>query len=883
MSRVERVNGVLARIDDLERRIGLLQGELRELRAEMTGPPARPAPVAPAPPPPAPPPPPPAAERPRRPARPPRPPAPPRPNVELADLLGARALAWAGGVVTALGVVLFFVLAVNRGWIGPVERVSLGALASLLVFAAGVELRRRYGQLYATVAAVGAGIAGGYATLLAAAALYELVPDLAALAIAAGIAAVGTVVALAWRSETVAGIGLVGAALVPVSAVLNGGLTPLGTAFAGVVLAGAAVVAIRRRWDDLLVAATVSVVPQLVWLVLDEGEGAAPSVVLLATLFWLLLLATGVARHVSRGATRLDALSASLVVGSGVLAASSARVLLNGEIAGLSREGVAILAVGAVFSLLAAGFFRRDRELSALLGAVGLTVAAIALALLFAGGTLAVVWAAQAALLAWLAYRIRELRYGIGALAYLGLAVGHVLAIDAPPRRLFDAVSDPAEGAAIAAAVGLAGLVVAYFAPRWRRYQARGRLASVEAARKPIARGVLLAAVALLVHAASLALLELGVELDSALGEVAVTALWAVVGAVVFVVGRRGAYQGVGLLWFLLALMKLGVYDAELGDDYAGLAALLVAAALLGAGYLGRSWIALALIPAGALVAGAGALGIAESDRAEGLALLVVAAPFAALAAVAFSDRARATTLWASALGLGLAASAQIFEATALVGAWAIAAAALAALAAATHERRFQLASYVFAGLALSEALVRLAPPSDLLTANRTPADGLLALAFAVLGLLAVTRPTWTGGVRDALDRALAEAQNRWRPHAVWASVVLALYGCSLAIMGASQALGGDVTSAFQRGHTGVSTFWGLIGLAALYAGLTRASASLRLAGFALLGLSLAKIFLYDLSMLSSVTRALSFLAVGAVLLLAGFFYQRLSTAQQSS
>ena len=544
MSRVERVNGVLARIDDLERRIGLLQGELRELRAEMTGPPARPAPVAPAPPPPAPPPTPPAAERPRRPARPPRPPAPPRPNVELADLLGARALAWAGGVVTALGVVLFFVLAVNRGWIGPVERVSLGALASLLVFASGIELRRRYGQLYATVAAVGAGIAGGYATLLAAAALYELVPDLAALAIAAGIAAVGTVVALAWRSETVAGIGLVGAALVPVSAVLDGGLTPLGTAFAGVVLAGAAVVAIRRLWDDLLVAAVVSVVPQLVWLVLDEGEGAAPSVVLLATLFWLLLLATGVARHVSRGATRLDALSASLVVGSGVLAASSARVLLNGEIAGLSREGVAILAVAAVFSLLAAGFFRRDRELSALLGAVGLTVAAIALALLFAGGTLAVVWAAQAALLAWLAYRIRELRYGIGALAYLGLAVGHVLAIDAPPRRLFDAVSDPAEGAAIAAAVGLAGLVVAYFAPRWRRYQARGRLASVEAARKPIARGVLLAAVALLVHAASLALLELGVELDSALGEVAVTALWAVVGAVVFVVGRRGAYQG---------------------------------------------------------------------------------------------------------------------------------------------------------------------------------------------------------------------------------------------------------------------------------------------------------------------------------------------------
>jgi uncharacterized membrane protein len=136
--------------------------------------------------------------------------------------------------------------------------------------------------------------------------------------------------------------------------------------------------------------------------------------------------------------------------------------------------------------------------------------------------------------------------------------------------------------------------------------------------------------------------------------------------------------------------------------------------------------------------------------------------------------------------------------------------------------------------------------------------------------------------VRDALDRSLASAQRRWRTHAAWSAVVLAVYGVSLAIMGASQALGGDVTSAFQRGHTGVSAFWGLIGLAALYAGLTRARASLRLAGFALFGLSLAKIFLYDLSMLSSVTRALSFLAVGGVLLLAGFFYQRLSAAPSS-
>src|SRR5207247_515015 len=114
-------------------------------------------------------------------------------EVDWADLLGARALAIAGGLVTVLGIVFFFALAVNRGWVGPELRVGLGALASLLVFAGGFELRRRYEETYSALAAVGAGIAGAYATLLFAAARYDLVPDLVALVIAAGIAAVALV------------------------------------------------------------------------------------------------------------------------------------------------------------------------------------------------------------------------------------------------------------------------------------------------------------------------------------------------------------------------------------------------------------------------------------------------------------------------------------------------------------------------------------------------------------------------------------------------------------------------------------------------------------------------------------------------------------------
>src|SRR2546423_49499 len=65
-------------------------------------------------------------------------------TVSAADLLGAKALALTGGVVTLLGVVFFFVLAVNRGWIGPELRVACGGIASAIVFSAGLWLERCY-------------------------------------------------------------------------------------------------------------------------------------------------------------------------------------------------------------------------------------------------------------------------------------------------------------------------------------------------------------------------------------------------------------------------------------------------------------------------------------------------------------------------------------------------------------------------------------------------------------------------------------------------------------------------------------------------------------------------------------------------------------------
>ena len=78
-----------------------------------------------------------------------------------------------------------------------------------------------------------------------------------------------------------------------------------------------------------------------------------------------------------------------------------------------------------------------------------------------------------------------------------------------------------------------------------------------------------------------------------------------------------------------------------------------------------------------------------------------------------------------------------------------------------------------------------------------------------------------------------------------------------------------------QAGQVWLSAYWAVVGLGAIVFGLLRAARALRLAGLALLGLAVAKLFLYDLAELDELYRVLSFIAVGLLLLAGAFAYQR--------
>src|SRR5262245_58808456 len=667
------------RLNDFDRRLAVMQRELDELRRlarqeeQHATQPFRWEPATP-PPPPAP------TARPvptARPAPAPRPlPVRERREIDWNALFGAKALAWAGGAVTLLGIVFFFVLAVNRGWIGPVARVMLGALASGLLFSAGIYVKRRYEDLYhSALAAVGAGIAGSYVTLLAAKLLYGLVPDVAALLIAAGIAAAGVATALAWGSELIAVLGLVGATLAPAAIGLQSGeLSAAGTGFAAIVFAGTAIVSVRQRWSKLLVVGVAASLPQVAVL-LAQGVPTEWDVVAAATLSWLLYLASATTWQERLRTSALGSLTASLVILSGVLAGAIALAQFDGR-----GEGWAMLVAAGAYGGLASILFptRRHRDLSALVGAVALALVAVALAALLSRPTLASAWAAWAAVLAWLARAVGDTRSQLASLAYLAAALGHGLFVDAPLDQLYSASARPTSGAVAFVGAAVAAAVVAWFCRPWDDVEpSSGVFAPLEPIFEAFRRSqrgwrltVGWAGSLAALYAASLGVLGIAQWSSSGSvseafqwGHVGVIGLWGFVALAVLAAGHRLGHAELrtgGLVWLGAVFLETFYFATnDLSGDPRGYAYIVGGAALLTAALLDRlsaddevslfASAGFALASVGFSVAGLHQL--VEGHTAENLSFLALAGLYGLIAALLLQrDRDLSMFLWAPAL-----------------------------------------------------------------------------------------------------------------------------------------------------------------------------------------------------------------------------------------
>jgi uncharacterized membrane protein len=253
---------------------------------------------------------------------------------------------------------------------------------------------------------------------------------------------------------------------------------------------------------------------------------------------------------------------------------------------------------------------------------------------------------------------------------------------------------------------------------------------------------------------------------------------------------------------------------------------------------------------------------IEDRGSLQGVTAWVLALTVAHILLGAFGFRQRMSAEIAGllvAIGIGLSGItlALALDGPVLVVGWCAEAVILAWVAKRTGEARALVFSVAFLTLAAIHTVVDEAPPAALL-------DGVGDLGQALAATVAV-------GVAALLMGLLVERRDVSMPLRVAAAVSF-VYAASLGIVDVIQ---GDDVERSQTAQVILSAFWASVGLVAIVVGLVRDIREVRYGGLVLLGLGVAKLFLYDLSELDQLYRVLSFIAVGLLLLAGAYAYQR--------
>jgi len=772
------------------------------------------------------------------PLRAPSPPTRARPAVSLEDRLGTPVLAALGGGAVFIGIAFFVAVAIGRGWIGEVERMALAAIASLAMLVLGTWLYERRGRTQAALALTGTAIGSLYLTLIAATSLYDLVPTAPALALAFAVGAIATALAVRWQSQLVATLGIVGALLAPllIGAPVSGAVA----LFVLIALAAAAAVLVAERWDWLAIAAFAISAPQIAAFALGPAEPVG--IVLAAVALWGLGTAAALGFELRTAAATLRPSSALLVALSAVTAAAIGHLALRetGE-TGLADLWLAALAIAQLGVAIAARASpRASREIGLLSAGQAVVLGDLAFGLAVGGPALPIGWAAAALALTQLPRALvpsgrltpderTGLELSLGA--HLMLAIAHVLLFEAPPSTFSGGLADP-PGAALA----LGSLAVS------------AALCARFTAARPLPRDGFDA-----VAMAALAWLTAGV-----LDGVALAVAFALHGLALAEIARRSTSElaAAGACAFLVLAFVHGLaFDAPI-DELAG---------------------------------------AEQRDLLGGVTALSAACGSALASARLVPQAGLAQGLEAAAVA-GLAyLAAFVLDGALVVLAWAVLVGALTAVARARSDQLAPLGALALLLLGVGHALTVEAPPDSLLYGT----DGVLAAAVALIALAAAAGLLARGGPAATLrgdqptmlaagsdrDETTRDAERGARPLELALSVAAAamlVYLCSVSIISAFQpdstAIDANLVDLDRRqqGQLVLSAFWAAAGLAALVAGLVRDARALRLGGFALLGLALAKVVAYDLSTLDSIYRVLSLVGVGLLLLVGAFVYQRL-------
>ena len=772
-----------------------------------------------------------------------------RPPISLEERFGTQWVVWVGGLALALGGFFLVRYSIEQGWFGPAMRVALGALLALTLLAAGEWTRRNeihtgitgLPAAYIPGVLTAAGTAIAYADAYAAYALYGFIgPAIAFLLL--GAVALATLAAALLHGPALAGLGLVGAYLTPliVSTEVPSywGLY----LYLAVVTAAAFALARERLWRWLAITAVLF---SLAWVLpgIDEPSVLAPHIFHLITGFLLAaaFIVSGFLFGPDADPGRIDGISSGALV---------AYLLGAGLLVVASRHDAAAL---AAFSLLVAATVIIAWRAESV--AAALPAAAIFVAFVFAQ------WA--------IGFNVSEFVYGPGQVPeFEGYLYGMHLVLGAGFAVLFGAAGFLAQGRSERPLPPILWSASAVFAPIAILVALYYRIAEFD-------RSVPFATAALLLAALFAYATELLAKREPRPGSASAAAVFATGAVASLALSLSMAFEK-GWLTVALALMVPGI-----------------------------AW-------------------IVEKRPFPALRWLAAAMVMLVLARIAWDPRIVGADLGTRPIfnwllyGYGIPAASFWVAGNLLrrgkddVPARIVDAAAIlfTVLLVSFEIRHYltgdpyessgslnEIALFVVVGLALAIGLERMRLRSgSIVHSIGAIAIAGLTLLIIVVGLGVTANPLFSSenvggplinlillgyGIPAALAAVLALVTRGHRPE---------LYSASAAVVAVALAVGylslevrmlyhgpilseGLNTDAEQYTY---SVVWLTFGVALLATGVLLHSRALRFASAAVVMLTVLKVFFIDMSDLTGIYRALSFIGLGFVLMGIGWFYQRL-------
>jgi uncharacterized membrane protein len=495
---------------------------------------------------------------------------PPPPERLGREGAGRNVVAWIGGSVTLLGIVLLMVLAVQRGWLGPEPRVLVGGGLGLTLIAGGLWVHRNPTGRSGAYALAATGVAVLYLDVAAATSLYGLMPQWAGLLLALLVAGGGLLLAGRWNAQFIAVWVIIGCAVC--DPFLTHGFTPLLVSFLVVLQIGAMPVQLLRSWPSLaLVAGIPPVLASLLTTVFTLRSGDPWQTAGAA------LAATVVGMAVAVVVTLRDR-DGDQAVPVILLASASAAALVAAI--GLTRAEAAWLAVIVASLMLAVAVC--DRWLTtpltvtaAVLGSIAIVDATVHA---LTGPTQAITLLGESLVLALAADLVRHRAALLASLltAVAGLLWGLTVVTPAPLvvyRPTLEPTVDTALTALLIALVAIAIPVIGY------------RMSVIAS---PVRNaGPWIIAGVVMLYGASAAVLTTALlispdRMGFLFGHTVITVTWTVAAVALLLRGiRSAALRGMGLVLVGAAVVKLVLFDLAALDGLARVIAFLAAGLLL--------------------------------------------------------------------------------------------------------------------------------------------------------------------------------------------------------------------------------------------------------------------------------------------------------------